>query len=319
MASNVKMASLLQLRATLRSLQHSAHYPSMRVALVRHLPSNAPTARFFCRSQFLEHAAKRPEKVAASAQMSGSVKGAPRPGKYVSFSEALASRGSSILLYEAPSHRLYMTGCYAFGSFCFTYAGYNFYAQYLHPPADLATWIPIAFGGVCFAMACFGTYLVLGAQRYEQPVSSPHKSPANTLVRLIRRITAVPSASRRALTLLIDVRPMLPFRFKKPKPITISPTDVSISSPLILHTQSSVASGNIRDINEAKRLGDGSPKGFLKHLNFSTWRVLTNLRRVWTREGFIKVQVKGKTGVYRLDTEGRASDALDRLVKVREV
>jgi hypothetical protein len=70
------------------------------------------------------------------------------------------------LLYQAPSHRIYIIGSYAFGIFCLTYAGYNFNENYIHVPPDISAWVPVAFGGVCFAMACLGTWLMLGPSRY---------------------------------------------------------------------------------------------------------------------------------------------------------
>lgn len=85
---------------------------------------------------------------------------------YRSFEATLARQSEELLLYKAPSHQVYFIGCYAFGFFCLTYAGYNFYNHYLHPPEGLATWVPIAYGGVCFFMVCFGTWLCLGTSRY---------------------------------------------------------------------------------------------------------------------------------------------------------
>ena len=89
----------------------------------------------------------------------------PPPKTYQSFASVLASRASPTLLYQAPSHTTYIIGSYAFGIFCLAYAGYNFNAQYLHAPPGLAAWVPVAFGGVCFAMACVGSWLVLGPSR----------------------------------------------------------------------------------------------------------------------------------------------------------
>jgi hypothetical protein len=87
------------------------------------------------------------------------------PKTYQSFTSVLGSRSSPTLLYQAPSHTTYIIGSYAFGIFCLAYAGYNFNAQYLHAPPGLAAWVPVAFGGVCFAMACMGSWLVLGPSR----------------------------------------------------------------------------------------------------------------------------------------------------------
>ncbi len=84
---------------------------------------------------------------------------------YRSFAETMALRPSPTLLYQAPSHTVYIVGSYVIGGFCLAYAGFNFYSHYLLPPEGLAPWVPIAFGGVCVFMTCFGTWLILAPAR----------------------------------------------------------------------------------------------------------------------------------------------------------
>lgn len=82
--------------------------------------------------------------------------------KYQSFADTLASRKSPTLLYEAPSSTLYITGCYLFSTACFSIGGINFYNSYLHPPAELSSWLSVAVGGACVAMTFFGLWSLLG-------------------------------------------------------------------------------------------------------------------------------------------------------------
>ena len=82
----------------------------------------------------------------------------------------LALSPTPTLLYTAPPHTLFVVGSYFFGTFCISYAAYNFHAHYLHPPPDLAFWVPVAFGMICFGMSCLGTWLLLGPARWVIPL-----------------------------------------------------------------------------------------------------------------------------------------------------
>ena len=119
---------------------------------------------------------KRPPQPAkkANAVMQKSSRTAPAGrssgGGYKSFSDVLAARPSPTLLYQSSSPILYITGCYILSGFCFGYAGWNFYSTYLHPPEMIGYWIPIMVGGVCVAMAFFGTWLFFGVRFLSQLV-----------------------------------------------------------------------------------------------------------------------------------------------------
>ena len=88
----------------------------------------------------------------------------------------MALKPSPTLLYRAPPHTAFFIGSYVFGFFCMSYAGWNFYMHYLYPPEGLATWVPVAFGGVCIFMVCVGTYLILAPTRWVPPLDDccPH-------------------------------------------------------------------------------------------------------------------------------------------------
>ena len=80
---------------------------------------------------------------------------------YRSFADTLALRSSPILLYQSPSHAVYITGCWLVGGFCMTWATFNFYIQYLDPIKGTPEWIPVLMGGVCVATMCLGTWVIL--------------------------------------------------------------------------------------------------------------------------------------------------------------
>ena len=86
------------------------------------------------------------------------------PKVYTSFADTLALRSSPILLYQAPSHALYITSCWLLGGFCMTYATINFYTQILDPLKGTPQWVPMLMGGLCVVMVCAGTWAVLGVR-----------------------------------------------------------------------------------------------------------------------------------------------------------
>lgn len=81
---------------------------------------------------------------------------------HASFAETLALRSSPVLLYQSPSHVVYITSCWLLGGFCMTWATFNFYIHYMDPTKGTPEWIPVFMGGVCVAMLCGGTWAILG-------------------------------------------------------------------------------------------------------------------------------------------------------------
>ncbi|KAI9886691.1 MAG: hypothetical protein M1823_001467 [Watsoniomyces obsoletus] len=218
----------------------------------------------------------------------------------------MACRPSPTLLYQAPSHTVYIVGSYIFGGFCLAYAGFNFYSHYLLPPEGLAPWVPIAFGGVCVFMTCFGTWLIL--------------APA----RLIRTITAIPNPKSipPSLTLQLHVRRMLILPYRKSTVLNMSPADITLFERLYEQPMT-ISPDQLEKISPETKQAEENIKGLLRpfqKLGAAWRRMLWSLAKIWTRGGFVKVKVKGKGGVYKVDRDGGwaldEGKALDRLVKV---
>ena len=68
----------------------------------------------------------------------------------------LAMKSSPTLLYQAPSHASYKTGCYVFGGFCISYAAFNIYDKLLFPVYDIPNWIRVTQTGICLALFVVG-------------------------------------------------------------------------------------------------------------------------------------------------------------------
>ena len=276
---------------------------------------SAPSLRQFSQSSTPLLAAKKVKHARAKPSLAidvPSIPSTPPPPAYRSFAQTLALRPAPTLLYRAPSHTLYILGSYSFGLFCLTYAGYNFYTVYLHPPPGISAWVPLAFGGVCFGMACLGTWLLLGPSR------------------LIRSLTAIPtsaishgSATNVPLSIRIEVRRALPLPGLPPRVFTAAPADLALSRRIheppaqaeVLHpAEARKRAEQQREFERSRILSVP-----FRHLSYAIWSGLQGLSRVWTREGFAKVRINGRSGVWKVDRAGGwaldGGRAVDRLVK----
>jgi hypothetical protein len=276
----------------------------------------SPLPRFFSTSQLLRYAVQNARPLPHKAA-NGTVKKSLQPlPTYQSFADSLSSRSHSTLLYAAPPHTLYIISSYSAAFFCFAYATYNFNVHYLHPPPNLKAWIPIAFGGVCFLVACFGGYLVLG--------------PA----RLIKTITAVPAAQPLAkgaarhgpLAIEIELRKMLPLPFFPARKVIAAPEDMMLNRRIYVPPVDPRQHAAER-LEERRRLEREQEEERQKSIwwrpfrdaNKAFYKLFKAMRLVWTRESFLELQVKRQK--YKLDIGGGwaldEGKALDRVVRVK--
>lgn len=116
---------------------------------------------------------------------------------------------------------------------------------------------------------------------------------------------------------------MLPFRLLRPRTLEVPPTDITLSSRIYIDLSQTHAmhAAEMREYQEKMRDIERthlmtSP---FRKMSYLTWRMFGSLRRVWTREGFVYLQVKGRNGTWKIDRDGGwALDdgrGLDRLVK----
>lgn len=236
----------------------------------------------------------------------------PAPPAYQSFTSKLASRSTPTPLYIAPSHTLYIWSAYTGAGFCLSYAAFNYIANVASPPPGLATWIPIAFGGICFMMAAFGGWLIL--------------APA----RLIKSITAHPVKSLVAhgppsLRVDVELRKMFPLPFFPARVVSASPAELSLNHSIFVPparplsaTERLAIARRQADEQDAERQKSILLAPF-RHASQAFYRLFMTISRTWSREGFLKLGAKGQT--YKLDvTGGWALDegrALDRICKVQ--
>lgn len=134
-------------------------------------------SRFFSRSTLFQLASKKAPKARPPAKLPATQRPPSSPttlpkstalqgpaAQYRSFADTLALRSSPTLLYQSPTQVAFTVASYAFGGFCLVWAGWNFWSTYLYAPEGLSQWVSVGMGGLCFAMSCFGAWIILGVR-----------------------------------------------------------------------------------------------------------------------------------------------------------
>ncbi|KAL1871987.1 hypothetical protein VTK73DRAFT_1776 [Phialemonium thermophilum] len=308
--------------------------PSTPVRLLLSMRS-APLRRHFRSVSKLQAAASKltpRTRAPTAAPRPTSTTPAPPRQPFMSYVESLASKPQATLLYEAPSQFWYRFSCFNAGVFCVSYTVVQYWTIYLHPPPDIAWWVPHAFGAICLFMAGMGAWFATGAGSIVRRIRA-------VPVRLVPASAASAAASRPAASpLLVEFSVTRPIPFLRDRSVFASPDDVRIpfristllasqrqksrfsprtSSTSDNHSSSTPAAQPGRQHQEQPSGGRATaPLRSVAHAVSAAWK---GLRRGLNREGFAKVRIGGVE--CRLDTHGGwALDdgkAIDRVLHVR--
>ncbi|KAH7418120.1 hypothetical protein BKA64DRAFT_189103 [Cadophora sp. MPI-SDFR-AT-0126] len=318
-------------------LRHQCAFKTPRTAHF-FLPTKYQQPRCFSSSTLLQ-AAKQvrpsqpvkkvvPKNKSSSAPIKASISAkAPTtasPLVYKSYALSLAEKTHPTHLYEAPSHTVYMLTCYGTAGFCFTYAAISFWSNYMLAPPDLATWVPVALGGVSFLMACLGGWLVLGPTRL---VKSLVAVPRN--VQMIKGGLAKPGDGSIVPELQIEVelKKMFPVPFFPRRKFYVKPEEIELSHRFVpVNKRISIQESRERaklEAMEKARLLEYERNHILtspfRRMSQLTFKMFTELKRVWTREGMMRVDIQNQR--YKVDISGgwalEGGRALDRLAKIK--
>jgi len=146
---------------------------------------------------------------------------------YQTYASILAQKPSPTLLYQAPSHTMFIFSSYSAAAFFFSYAGISFYTNYLFPPAGLATWVPIAFGGICVMMGAFGGWLLLGPAGLVKSITAvPQRAVAAISPGAGKKVVTGAGAGQPELRLEVELRKMFPLPFFPARKILAKPEEV---------------------------------------------------------------------------------------------
>lgn len=261
-------------------------------------------------------------------------KSTPKPTDYLppsaSYAAYLAARPSPTLLFQAPQSTSYAVACYGLGSFCIIYGAYNFYDAFLVPHPGL--WLPIPYfmGGVCIFVFGAGIWVTLSARRL---VRSIHALPLKAATRSpVPTTRAATQDLARSLLVRIDLPPTIPF-LSRAQSIDVRPDQLRLVQGIQLvrnpdlEAAGGIANKRIDALEQADRRQADRAKELeslsnpFTHLPKQIGRGFTwlagSMRRIVSREGFVKILIDGKT--WRLDVrDGWVLDegvALERLLR----
>ncbi|OAX83966.1 hypothetical protein ACJ72_01668 [Emergomyces africanus] len=215
----------------------------------------------------------------------------PLEDLYLKFNRAISKDKEPTKLYEATSLGSYVITTRTTAVFCFLYAGWNFYTTTSDPLLNVSHFTTYALGGICILMGAMGAVFIRRGTS------------------LITRITAAPNRGN-IPEVRINIRRVV--GFMKPREIVTCPSKVTLSSPIFVSKQQ-LQVQDMRRIREAFHERAIGPrlsfwKEPLKKISYLTWKTLINMRRAFTQEGFVYVEVKGISGTFRLDMTGYFGD-----------
>lgn len=111
----------------------------------------------------------------------------------------------------------------------------------------------------------------------------------------------------------------------KPATVTVNPSDLILSSYLYQDEMKRTPAETAEIRRRLAKMKEMEKTRIMtlpfRQASYWIWRAVQALKRVWSKEGFIYVQIKGRNGTWKLDRnaawmldDGRA---LDRLAKHR--
>ncbi|KAK0709146.1 hypothetical protein B0T26DRAFT_813965 [Lasiosphaeria miniovina] len=312
--------------------------------------STTTSAKAPPRQQPKASAATKPKKLTAPL-LGGGPAGVVARRALPSYAEQLAAKERTII-YEAPSHAWFRGASFSTSAFCVAYAVYQYWTIYLHPPDDLAWWVPHAFGVVCMFMASMGGYFALGTARVVKQIDvvpfAPFLASTTATASKSKRLLQVSAALLRAAKqkavppVLIEVATRRPFPFLPAKRRLFLPDEVQLpfrmngvlsSTPppppaSFPGTGAGGKTATTAQAQRAERERRARARQYeLDHIMTAPFRdaskgfhrVSEQMSRVFTGGGFARIDLRGAR--HKLDvTGGWALDngrAMDRLLTIR--
>lgn len=143
-------------------------------------------------------------------------------------------------------------------------------------------WQKALFAGICVITSGLGTVVL------------------SRTGNLVRAITAVKSNNQ--VSIRFTVRSMMPF--KKPYTFEVPPSKVAVSRRLVVSPETMK-----RYQSDQTKIGSSKghkPNWFnpVELLSRGVWKLFTSMRQVFTGEDFILLEIEGRNGTLRMDSNG---------------
>ena len=197
------------------------------------------------------------------------------------------------LLFLAPSHAGLVTAALLGGAF-WLFSAYLLWLNGIWEGKDGVPWLVAIANriGMVF-MVSFGGYMVLRAAKH------------------IKSIRIIPWGD--SVRLLVKVRRIVPLPFVPQKEIVAKTSEFKLPSRMVAQMEMPKwADAEVADIkgNLAQRI--------LKRASMSSFNFFTGMRKVFTHEGFMDVNIDGSYGLWKLDTAGKFANGGKNLFDIVE-
>ncbi|RDL40484.1 uncharacterized protein BP5553_00463 [Venustampulla echinocandica] len=225
------------------------------------------------------------------------------------YQTTLALKSHPTPLYEAPSHTLFILTSYGGAFFFLVYSGYACYT-YFDAPAGIPVYVPYAFGGAGFLMAAFAGWLMLGPAKIIRSITAVPKRLGASAGKSAKGPRIASQGTAPELELEVELRKMFPMPFFPARKIYCKPREFIVSEALA-RPPPALSPAEMREMKMAEeedrqRLLEYERSHILtapfRHANKAFFELFQSMRRAWTREGFHRVEIKGK--FYKFDTTG---------------
>ena len=215
-----------------------------------------------------------------------------RPEGFGILERKVATKGD-ILLFKAPSHRVYLLSAYTLAGACFAASMHLSYTTFRDPLVPLATWMKFAVGAGSVALSFIGARVIMKT------------------FHLVKTIKAVRSNG----TVCIRFSVRKPFPFMKPLEFDVSPRQIAFSRRLVAVVPSPGATPKKEQPATYKSLLSAPSK----KISLFFWRFYRAMRQVFTDEDYLMVDVEGEGNAFKLDIQGLVSEDFLRVSRPMDI
>lgn len=261
------------------------------------------------------------------------------PSVYTPYANTLAQKSHPTLLYQAPSHLLFIVSAYTGAFTCYGLTVFLASTIIINPPPGLAEWIPYSYGSAAIMMSAAGTWLIFSTARCIRTITAlPRK--LDQIPRMVNRnmprasaqskaiVPAVEGGAESELQIEVVLRKMFPVPFFPARVIYAKPGEITLSSQLSPPPTKNLSAAELRQMRLEDQARLEEEREYERnHLMTRPFRLMSRglfelfiaIRKAWTRDGLTKVIVKGQA--YKLDVSGGwaldGGRALERLAKIK--
>ncbi|BDD63555.1 hypothetical protein MPDQ_004216 [Monascus purpureus] len=240
------------------------------------VPSGVPWRPFTSSPPRAKSAANK----ASSTPVSSLKFAGQRPEGFGKLERKVAKQGE-VVLFESPSHRAYIFSAYALGAVGFACSIFYSDMVFRNPIHEFKDWQKVTYGVVCILTSAMGTLAIMQT------------------FRLVKSIHAVSSNGKTYIR--FKVNRMVPFL--RPRVFDVVPRQIAFNRRLVPTERTWQGINGLVEKKERLTIITFFTAP-VKKVNRMFWELFRAVRRVFTQEDFLSVEIEGQSGSFKVDTAG---------------